>query len=247
MNNDEMKLRVIARLRCDFPTKFGVPRQSGLAPALRGTVVFEPEFRVAEALRGIEGFSHLWLIWGFSMAVRHGAAGDEEGSGGGERSGDPDWSPTVRPPRLGGNVRMGVFATRSPFRPNSLGLSLVQLEGVENDGENGLVLRVLGADLVDGTPIYDIKPYLVSADCREDAVSGFTDSVPREVLEVVIPREFEGAFPADRLPALRQVLAQDPRPAYQHDPERVYGFGFAGHEIKFRVSSDGILTVTDIQ
>ena len=224
---EQHSMKVIARIRSDFPTKFGIPRQSGLVPELRATVIFEPEFRNADALRGIEGFSHLWLIWQFSEAVRE------------------DWSPTVRPPRLGGNARMGVFATRSPFRPNPIGLSCVKLEGVGQDAEFGSVLYVSGADLMDGTPIYDIKPYLPYADSHGDARGGFAPS-PKETVAVDCPPELLGELPQERQSALLGVLAQDPRPQYQDDPQRVYGMQFAGFEVKFRVEN-GTLYVTQIE
>ena len=221
-------MKPIAHIRSDFPTKFGIPRQAGLAEHLTATVVFEPEFRDPEALRGIEGFSHLWLIWEFSAARRE------------------EWSPTVRPPRLGGNTRLGVFATRSPFRPNPIGLSCVGLAGVEKTAEFGTVLRVMGADLMDGTPIYDVKPYIPYADCHPEATEGFTAPGQDYLLTVDIPAPLLGRVPPDRRAALREVLAQDPRPAYQRDSQRVYGFGFAGMEVRFAVR-DGVLTVTDIQ
>lgn len=217
----------IAHIRSDFATKFGVPRQAGLVEELRAAVVFEPPYRVPEALRGIEGFSHLWLIWEFSQSRREG------------------WSPTVRPPRLGGNQRMGVFATRSPFRPNPIGLSCVGLEGVELDTPEGPVLHVSGADLVDGTPILDIKPYIPYADCRPEAAGGFAGAAPAEALAVDFPTALLDRVPPDRRAALLGVLAQDPRPPYQDDPRRVYGFGFAGLEVRFAVR-DGLLTVTDV-
>ena len=221
-------MRVIARIHSDFSSKFGVPRQSGLVDALESTLVFEPEFRNADALRGLEGFSHLWLVWVFDRAVRE------------------DWSPTVRPPRLGGNRRMGVFATRSPFRPNPIALSSVRLAGIERTEEFGTVLKLRGADLMDGTPILDIKPYIPYADCHPDALGGFATAPAGETLTVDIPPELLAAVPEDRREALRGVLAQDPRPHYQEDPERVYGFGFAGMEVKFSV--DGThLTVKDIK
>ncbi len=219
----------IARIRSDFPTKFGVPRQAGLVEGLLAVVVFEPPYRAPEALRDIEGFSHLWLIWEFSQNK-------------GKREG---WSPTVRPPRLGGNRRAGVFATRSPFRPNPIGLSCVKLERVELDTPEGPRLTVSGADLVDGTPIFDIKPYLPYADCRPEAVGGFAGAAPGGAVAVVVPPELLERVPEDRRAALMGVLAQDPRPSYQDDPARVYGFGFAGLEVKFRVR-DGVLTVTGI-
>ncbi len=217
----------IAHIRSDFSSKFGVPRQAGLVAELRATVVFEPPYRVPEALRGIEGFSHLWLIWEFSMNKRDG------------------WSPTVRPPRLGGNRRVGVFATRSPFRPNPIGLSCVKLEGVEPDTPDGPVLHISGADLVDGTPVFDIKPYIPYADCRPEAVGGFAGAAPERVVEVNIPPELLARVPENRRTALTGVLAQDPRPSYQDASERVYGFGFAGLEVRFRVGN-GVLTVVDI-
>ena len=221
-------MKPIAHIHSDFPTKFGIPRQAGLAEHLTATVVFEPEFRDPEALRGIEGFSHLWLIWEFSAARRE------------------EWSPTVRPPRLGGNTRLGVFATRSPFRPNSIGLSCVGLAGVEKTAEFGTVLRVKGADLMDGTPIYDVKPYIPYADCHPEATEGFTAPGQDYLLTVDIPAPLLGRVQPDRRAALREVLAQDPRPAYQRDSQREYGFGFAGLEVRFAVR-DGVLTVTDIQ
>ena len=224
---EQHSIKVIARIRSDFPTKFGIPRQSGLVPQLRATVVFEPEFRNADALRGIEGFSHLWLIWQFSGAVRE------------------TWSPTVRPPRLGGNERMGVFATRSPFRPNPIGLSSVRLEGVGQDAELGPVLYVSGADLMDGTPIYDIKPYLPYADCHADASGGFAPS-PKATAAVDCPVELLQKLPPEQADALLGVLAQDPRPQYQDDPGRIYGMRFAKFEVKFRVKN-GTVCVTEIE
>ena len=213
-------MHIIARIRSDFPTKFGIPRQSGLVEDLRATVVFEPEYRNPDALRGLEGFSHIWLIWQFSQAVRDG------------------WSPTVRPPRLGGNTRMGVFATRSPFRPNPIGLSCVRLVGMEKDPELGHVLVVAGADLMDGTPILDIKPYLPYADSHPEALGGFTGNVGGKVLEVEFPPELLSQVPEDKREALIGVLSRDPRPSYQHDPERVYGMAFAGLEVRFSVDGD---------
>ena len=221
-------MKPVARIRSDFPTKFGIPRQAGLVEALTATVVFEPEFRDPEALRGIEDFSHLWLIWEFSAAKRD------------------SWSPTVRPPRLGGNTRVGVFATRSPFRPNPIGLSCVRLLGVEHTHDAGTVLHVAGADLMDGTPIFDIKPYIPYADCHPDATEGFTAPGQDYLLEVDIPQRLLARIPEDRREALKGVLAQDPRPSYQRDPERVYGFGFAGLEVRFTVR-DGVLLVQDIK
>ena len=213
-------LHVIARIKSEFKEKFGIPRQSGLVEALRAEVVFEPEYRNADALRGLEGFSHIWLIWQFSQAVRE------------------DWSPTVRPPRLGGNTRLGVFATRSPFRPNPIGLSCVRLEGLRQDMSLGTVLVVSGADLLDGTPIYDVKPYLPYADAHPEAVGGFAAAAPEAKLEVLIPEAVKAAMPAERLEALRGVLALDPRPSYQNDPERVYGMRFAGYNVRFSVEGD---------
>ena len=222
----ELLIRPIARIRTDFPTKFGIPRQSLLSEDLTGTVVFEPDFRREEALRGLEGFSHLWLIWGFS---------ENEGR---------DWSPTVRPPRLGGNVRMGVFATRSPFRPNGLGLSCVRLLGIRQQEELGPTLLVAGADMVDGTPIYDIKPYLPYADSIPDAVGGFAPD-PGKLLQVEVSEALLARVPEEKRAGLLAVLSHDPRPRYQQDPSRVYGMGFAGLEIRFRVSGD-LLEVTEI-
>ena len=216
-------MEVIARIHNDFPTKFGLPRQSGLAPSLRSKIVFEPAFRVPEALRGLDGFSHIWLIWGFS---------ESEG-----------WSPTVRPPRLGGNVRMGVFATRSPFRPNPIGLSSVRLEGIETDGENGLVLIVTGADLMDGTPIYDIKPYLPGVDAHPEATDGFVGAHPQTLLTVALDPSLTAVLSAGQQAALREILAQDPRPAYhagQPDSGRIYGLSYAGRDIHFTVCEDCI-------
>lgn len=222
-----MEIRPIARIQSAFPEKFGIPRQSGLVEELPARIVFEPEFRVPEAVRGLEEFSHLWLIWEFSETARS------------------TWSPTVRPPRLGGNRRLGVFATRSPFRPNPIGLSCVKLERVEADGAQGPVIHVLGADLMDGTPIYDIKPYLPYADCHPEAVGGFAAQKPEGTLRVDIPPELAAAVPAGLLAPLRGVLAQDPRPAYQKDPERVYGLAFAGLDVRFQVDGD-VLTVCGI-
>ena len=221
------EIRVIARIHSDFREKFGIPRQSGLVEALRATVVFEPEFRNPDALRGIEGFSHLWLIWQFSEAVR------------------ADWSPTVRPPRLGGNTRVGVFATRSPFRPNAIGLSCVRLEGVRQDPALGTVLDVSGADLLDGTPIYDVKPYLPYADCRPEAVGGFAAAAPGSRLRVVCPEGLFEQLPPEKREAVLGVLGQDPRPSYQDDPNRVYGMRFADLELRFTVDGE-ILTVREI-
>ena len=225
---ENINIQIIARMRSDFATKFGIPRQSGLVEELRSTIVFEPEYRNADALRGIEGFSHLWIIWQFSEAVRS------------------DWSPTVRPPRLGGNTRMGVFATRSPFRPNHLGLSCVKLLGVEETEEFGTVLHVGGADLMDGTPIFDIKPYVPYADCHPDAAGGFTDTAGQYLLQVVFPEELLSLLPADKRQAAISVLSHDPRPSYQRNPDRVYGLTFAGYDIRFFVKED-VLTVTAVE
>lgn len=224
-------MQIIARVRNDFPTKFGLPRQSGLVPELVSTIVFEPEFRVAEALRGIESYSHLWLIWGFHQAVRDGES--------------QAWRPTVRPPRLGGNTRMGVFATRSPFRPNPLGLTVVKLLAVENSAE-GKVLVVSGADMMDGTPVYDIKPYLPYVDAIPEAVGGFTEAKAAYHLAVDFPEPLLNEVPEGQQEALLGVLAQDPRPAYQHDENRVYGFAYGGMDVRFMVR-DGTLTVTAIE
>ena len=218
----EYTIKAIARIRSDFPTKFGIPRQAGIVEELEARIVFEPEYRNPDALRGLEGFSHIWLIWQFSQAVRE------------------DWSPTVRPPRLGGNTRMGVFATRSPFRPNALGLSCVRLLGIE-DTEEGRTLRVAGADLMDGTPIFDIKPYIPYADCKPEAESGFAPD-PGAQLTVEFLPEAEKHIPPEKRHALRGVLANDPRPRYKQDGERVYALEFAGREVKFQVK-DKVLRV----
>lgn len=219
-------MRPIAHIHSDFSTKFGIPRQSGVVGSLQAEIVFEPEFRSREAVRGLDGYSHIWLIWEFSENVRVG------------------WSPTVRPPRLGGNVRMGVFATRSPFRPNPIGLSCVRLERIEFSDAHGPVLHVAGADLMDGTPIYDVKPYLPYADAHPEALGGFAPS-PKETIEVKSPPELLQKLPEGQREALLGVLAQDPRPQYQNDPERVYGMSFGGWDVKFRVK-DGVLTVLSL-
>ena len=223
----EITLSVIARMKSDFPSKFGIPRQSGLVEELRSTIIFEPEFRNPGTLRGIEGYSHLWLIWQFSEAVR------------------TQWSPTVRPPRLGGNTRMGVFATRSPFRPNALGLSSVRLLGVEKTAEYGTVIHVGGADLMDGTPIFDIKPYIPYGDCHPEATGGFTDTAGEFLLDVQFPQELLDKLPAEKHSALLGVLSHDPRPSYQNAADRVYGLTFAGFNIRFTVE-DNILTVLEV-
>ena len=225
---EELTFRPIAHVRSDFATKFAIPRQSGIVEELTAEIVFEPEFRSPECLRGIEGYSHLWLLWNFS-------ANREEG-----------WNPTVRPPRLGGNVRMGVFATRSPYRPNALGLSSVKLESIDFDEKLGPVLTVSGADLMDGTPIYDIKPYLPHTDCHPDALGGFADQFVDYALDVVFPEEWLAMIPEDKREALCGILAQDPRPSYIDDPERVYGFNFLDMDVRFRVR-DGVLTVCEIE
>ena len=225
---EQSTFTVIAHMHSDFDQKFGIPRQSGLVEELESTIVFEPEFRNPDALRGLEGFSHLWIVWEFSKARREG------------------WSPTVRPPRLGGNQRLGVFATRSPFRPNPIGLSCVKLVGVEQTEEHGWVIRVAGADLLNGTPIYDVKPYLPYADCKPEAIGGFASAPKEATLTVHIPEEFVEKIPAEKREAVRGVLAQDPRPSYQDDPERIYGMGFGGMEIKFRVDGDN-LTVCGVE
>ena len=214
-----MDITPIAYIRTEFSEKFGIPRQSGLAGNLRGRIIFEKQFRDPEALRGLDGFSHLWLIWEFSA-----------------NRGGRDWQPTVRPPRLGGNQQMGVFATRSPFRPNPLGLSCVELEGVDWDAADGPVILVKGADLLDGTPIYDIKPYIKYADSYPDAVCGYVDTLDERQLTVVIPSEIESILADSKvMDTLREVLALDPRPSYHNDPEREYGMAFAGYNVRFRV------------
>ena len=223
-----MNLTPIAYIRTDFPEKFGIPRQSGLAGTLRGKIVFEREYRNPDALRGLEGFSHIWLIWGFSANRKGG------------------WQPTVRPPRLGGNRYMGVFATRSPFRPNPLGLSCVEVESVANDIADGPVIYVRGADLMDGTPIYDIKPYIRYADSKPDAECGYVDELEERRLEVVMPEDLRAAIDNEgTLKALLEVLALDPRPSYHDDPEREYGISFGGYNVRFRVNGD-ILEVVSL-
>jgi len=223
----DITIRPIAHIRSDFPTKFGIPRQSGLVKELQATVVFEPEYRNPDALRGIEDFSHLWLIWQFSEAVRSG------------------WSPTVRPPRLGGNTRLGVFATRSPFRPNNLGLSCVRFLSLEHTKEFGTVIHVAGADLMDGTPIFDIKPYIPYADCQSEATGGFTDSAGEFLLDVDFPPALLTLVPEAKREALLGVLSHDPRPSYQKDPNRTYGLTFGGVNVRFTVQKD-TLTVSDV-
>ena len=223
----EITIKPIAHMHSDFATKFGIPRQSGLVEELRSTIVFESEFRNEDALRGIDDFSHLWIIWQFSEAVRDG------------------WSPTVRPPRLGGNTRMGVFATRSPFRPNNLGLSCVKLLGVEHTAEHGTVLHVGGADLMDGTPIFDIKPYIPYSDCQTEASGGFTSNADDFLLDVNFPKELLQKLPADKRTAAIGVLSHDPRPSYQRKPGRIYGLTFAGFDIRFTVE-ESTLTVVEV-
>lgn len=225
---EKISINVIARMHSDFATKFGIPRQSGLVEELRSTIVFEPEYRNNDSLRGIEDFSHLWIIWQFSEAVRQG------------------WSPTVRPPRLGGNTRMGVFATRSPFRPNNLGLSCVRLLDVEHTEKYGTVLHVGGADLMDGTPIFDIKPYIPYSDCKPDASGGFTDQAADFLLTVDFPAELLKKLPEQKREAAIGVLSHDPRPSYQKNEERVYGLTFAGFNIRFMVR-DKLLTVLAVE
>lgn len=220
-------MKIIAHIRTDFPAKFGIPRQSGIIDSLQAFIVFEPQYRNPDAFRGLEGFSHIWLIWQFL-----------------ETQGDT-WSPMVKPPRLGGNKRMGVFATRSPFRPNPIGLSCVKLEKIEMDDELGPILRVRGADLMDHTPIYDIKPYLPYTDSHSEAIGGFADPLKDYALEVVFPEQWLRLIPVDRQEALFGVLAHDPRPSYQNDPDRIYGLWFAGFNVRFLVC-DKVLTVCEV-
>ena len=220
-------MRAVAHIRSEFPEKFGIPRQAGLVEELRATVVFDPEYRDPEALRGLQGFSHIWLIWEFSKTVRD------------------TWSPTVRPPRLGGNTRVGVFATRSPFRPNPVGLSCVKLLELRDTQEEGTVLLVAGADLMDGTPIYDIKPYVPYTDCHPEASGGFTDTINPYLLQVEDPGGCLESIPLEHRSALIGVLAHDPRPSYQNDPERIYGMSFAGFNIQFQVRDD-MMTIIDV-
>ena len=219
-------IKPIAYIHSDFPDKFGIPRQSGLAASLKATVVFEPEFRSPEAFRGLEDYSHIWLIWGFS------------------KNKDSGWTPTVRPPRLGGNVRKGVYATRSPFRPNPIGLSSVKLETIESHKELGPVLHISGADLMDGTPIFDIKPYLPYVDSHPDASNGFAGSVIDYALSVNCPDELLSILPEDKRAALIEVLSEDPRPSYQDNPERIYGMRFSEYEVKFKVEQDVLYVIS---
>ncbi|MBO5346798.1 MAG: tRNA (N6-threonylcarbamoyladenosine(37)-N6)-methyltransferase TrmO [Lachnospiraceae bacterium] len=222
-----MELKAIARIETDFPEKFGIPRQSGLVEELKGTIVFEPEYRKAEALKGLEGYNYIWLLWQFEGVERD------------------NWSVTVRPPRLGGNKHMGVFATRSPFRPNPIGLSSVKLERMEWDTDRGPVLHVSGVDLRHNTPIYDIKPYLPYVDCHMDATGGFAHEVKDYELQVVFPEELLARFPAEKQAAIIAVLKQDPRPSYHNDPTRKYGVAFAGHDVRFVVNGE-VLTVIEV-
>ena len=224
---EKVEMQVIARIKSDFSTKFGIPRQSGLVEELQATIIMEPEFRNPDMLRGLDGFSHLWLIWQFSANA------------------DKTWSPTVRPPRLGGNTRLGVFATRSTFRPNFIGLSSVKLEGLEQTKEFGTVIHISGADLMDGTPIFDIKPYIPYGDCHPDATGGFTDTADSYLLEVDFPKELLCKLPEDKQLAAIGVLSHDPRPSYQKDSERIYGISFAGFDIRFQVKEDR-LTVIEV-
>ena len=224
---EQVSMQIIARIHSDFPSKFGIPRQSGLVDSLTSTIIFEPEYRNPDALRGLEDFSHLWIIWQFSKAVKEG------------------WSPTVRPPRLGGNTRMGVFATRSPFRPNEIGLSSVRILGIEQTLQHGPVIHVAGADLMDGTPIFDIKPYIPYCDSHPDATGGFTQTADDFLLEVVFPDYLLCKIPEDKRNALLGVLSHDPRPSYQKNAQRQYGLPFAGFDILFTVE-DKSLTVRDV-
>lgn len=223
---DNISLNIIATVRTGFPTKFGIPRQSGLAPSAKGYIVFEPEYRNTEALRGLEGFTHLWLLWKFSEAVT------------------TDWSPTVRPPRLGGNRRMGVFATRSPFRPNPIGLSSVKLERIITGTPKGTVLEISGADIMDKTPVYDIKPYIPYTDSHPDALGGFSDSVYEKSLKVTFPDNLIRELPKNVLSALNEILANDPRPAYQNDAQRVYRFEYEGYSVSFKADRESLTVIS---
>lgn len=226
MNKSDLK--IIARIKTDFPTKFGIPRQSGLIPELQGKIIFEPEYRNPEALRGIEGYSHLWLLWDFSEVSAE------------------NWSPTVRPPRLGGNKRMGVFATRSPYRPNPIGLSSVKLEKITEDPKLGTILHISGADLMNGTPIYDIKPYIAYTDSHPDATGGFSDDVFENTLSVDFPDNLKNQLSEMQINALLKILESDPRPAYKADGDRIYSFEFGDFNIKFSVNQN-ILTVLSVE
>lgn len=223
---ETVQMQIIARIKSDFPTKFGIPRQSGLVESLRSTIIFEPEFRNTDALRGLEDFSHLWIIWQFSETVRE------------------NWSPTVRPPRLGGNTRLGVFATRSPFRPNAIGLSSVKICGIEHTHDYGTVIHVAGADLMDGTPIFDIKPYIPYCDCHADAIGGFTENAASYILQVNFPKDLLEQLPEQKRDAVTEVLSHDPRPSYQRDPERIYGLSFSGFNVRFQVTDDTLTVVS---
>lgn len=225
---DNTNFNIIAKIHTDFPEKFGIPRQSGLIEKLKGRIIFEPEYRDNSALKGLEGFSHLWLLWKFSQSVQE------------------DWSPTVRPPRLGGNKRVGVFATRSPFRPNPIGLSCVKIENIILNSPKGPIIEVSGADMLDGTPIYDIKPYIPYTDSHPEASGGFSDKVFENKLSVVIPDKFLAAFSEEKLQILREILASDPRPGYKQDGDRVYGLRFAEFEVKFNVKNN-VLYVIEIE
>lgn len=218
----------IAYIKTDFSSKFGIPRQSGLVDELEAKIIFEPQYRIPEAFRGLEGYSHVWLLWQFSECA------------------DKEWSPTVRPPRLGGNKRMGVFASRSPFRPNSIGLSCVKLISIDETEENGTVLTVSGSDLLDGTPIIDVKPYLPYVDSHPEASGGFALQEKEGSLDVVFPTELLSDIPADKQEALKAVLKQDPRPQYQNDPERIYGLEFAGYDVRFKVK-ENLLSVVEVE
>lgn len=220
-------MKIIGHIRTDFPDKFGVPRQSGLVESLEGTIIFQPEYRNPEAVRGLEEFSHIWILWQFS------------------RSKKDNWSATVKPPRLGGKKRVGVFATRSPYRPNDIGLSCVRLKSIEEHEQEGMVLQVSGVDLVDGTPIYDIKPYIPFTDCHPEASQGYTGKTRTHQLKVVFPQELLGKYPPEKREAIIGVLAQDPRPAYVKDPQRLYGVAFAGFDVRFQVE-DECLTVREV-
>lgn len=225
---EETRMKYIARIHSGFPEKFGIPRQSGLVKELKAKIVFEPEYRNPHAFRGLEGYSHIWILWQFSEAVRE------------------TWSPTVHPPRLGGNKHMGVFATRSPFRPNPIGLSCVQLERIEWDEKMGPILHVLGGDFLDNTPVYDIKPYLPYTDSHPDAVGGFADAFTDYSLKVEFPEPLLLQIPGEYRREIVGILSQDPRPSYQNDPERIYGVAYRGYNIRFRVR-DGVLTVCQVQ
>ncbi len=223
---DNTVFNIIARLETDFPTKFGIPRQSGLVKSLKARIIFEPEYREREALRGLEGYSHLWILWKFSENVQK------------------DWSPTVRPPRLGGNKRMGVFATRSPYRPNPIGLSSVKIERIIETGDKGPVIEVSGADILDGTPIYDIKPYIAYTDSHPEALGGFSKEVFENRLRVKFSEGIEENLESEVLSPLKEILENDPRPAYQNDPERIYSFEFCDYKVKFKVNNDELMVIS---